>query len=412
MNTFQSSVSWSDENGDLLFYSNCGMMTAFPSSGNGYIWNANHNLMPNGVLSDSCGCMSSAGSGLVIQDFNDPDLYRIYMTDCLENIIHFPNDHVGLRYTTVDMSLDGGLGDVTEKGIHIYGDVNNQLSEGLTGTRHDNGFDYWLVTHSNYNDTFYVFLVNASGIAGPDIYKTGPGMNSGSEGRMEISPNGEFLIYGTTRYDFNTATGEVSNPVDLGNHGRKASFSPNSQFIYATDLVRLYQFDNNAPDLIASQQLIFEPTDTMSMQFSSIQAGPDCKLYAGTPSLYLGVIHQPNLSGIACNYVHNGLSFTSQNTDLWLPNYIRSDFDCLYATLPEYSGISWELHQDIASQDIYINIPNELIGKSFRIIDIQGKILHQANLENLQTVINISAYQCGIYLLIIEGSNQVEKIVR
>ncbi|MBK6984638.1 MAG: hypothetical protein IPH32_07715 [Bacteroidetes bacterium] len=49
----------------------------------------------------------------------------------------------GLYYSIIDMSLNGGLGGITStKAVHLLSGTN----EWLTGTKHTNGTDFWVVT--------------------------------------------------------------------------------------------------------------------------------------------------------------------------------------------------------------------------------------------------------------------------
>lgn len=100
MITYEGCSTISNENGKLLFYTD------------GYrVWNKNHQMMPNGT--DLLGHSSSTQSGIIIPKPNTPGIYYIFTVPELAG----PD---GLRYSEVDMSLNGGLGDITSKKTSYY----------------------------------------------------------------------------------------------------------------------------------------------------------------------------------------------------------------------------------------------------------------------------------------------------
>ena len=82
----------SDINGNLLFYTN-GIN----------VWNSQHSVMPNG--SGLTGNTSAGQCALIVPIPCDPNKYVIF------HVTEFSNPGY-LHYTVVDMSLNGGLGDV------------------------------------------------------------------------------------------------------------------------------------------------------------------------------------------------------------------------------------------------------------------------------------------------------------
>jgi hypothetical protein len=418
METFQTTLSYSNEAGELLFYSNGGGISGFDMFV-GRVWNRNNEVMPNGVLCDTCGCQSVANGGVVIPDFVNPDIYHIYMPDCIETITHTPEAHVGLRRTTIDMSLDGGLGDVVEQGVPIYGGPDNFMGETIAATQHQNGIDYWIVTHDHYypeSDTFYVFLVTEAGVAAPIIQRIG----SSSDLGMEISPDGKKLAFGSGIYDFNNGTGMLSNFIELGDgegahFGLGKCFSSNSQMFYTSDCLSLFQYDLNAADIVGSKTVIFNNGDSTTCHMKSMQLGPNCKIYITIlDQNHFGVINLPNASGLACNYVDTQLSTGVYYFETFnFPSYINSRFDCETATIDEFTDLDWTVSHSIDGNFIEIKVASLATATTYSITDGQGRVvLHNALALGLKTSVDISSLARGVYYISVENGGNAKKIIR
>lgn len=88
MNTLEGCSTISNSSGQLLFYTD-GVT----------VWDRNHNIMPNGT--GLMGHESSTQSSLVIPKPNDPNIYYLF------TVSEINSD--GLRYSVIDMSLNGGV---------------------------------------------------------------------------------------------------------------------------------------------------------------------------------------------------------------------------------------------------------------------------------------------------------------
>ena len=122
-------INVSDSAGNLLFLSD-GVV----------VLNKNKTIMPNGC------CLDAEGSGfnqpiLTIQKLDDDSSYYIFATG-----FWHPTNANALRYSVVNMRLDGGLGDIEPafKNIPVPGAATAWWS--VTGTRHGNNKDIWVVT--------------------------------------------------------------------------------------------------------------------------------------------------------------------------------------------------------------------------------------------------------------------------
>ena len=191
----------SDENGNLLFYTD-GIL----------VWNKQHAVMPNGNGLMG-GYSSSTQSSLIVPKPGDSQHFYIFTADEEGG----PN---GFRYSAVDITLNGGLGDVTVKNILLHSPV----SEKIAATKHCNGKDIWVVTHAYGSDAFYAYLVTASGVnTTPVISHTGnfiPVTYATMAGQLKISRDGTKIAaangeIGVDLLDFNNQTGVISNPLYL-----------------------------------------------------------------------------------------------------------------------------------------------------------------------------------------------------
>lgn len=172
--------------GSLLFYTNGGPGPNQLQDTVGAIWNRNHQIMPNGDLDSAGGCMSSAQGALIVPNPANADQYYLFTLDCAENFFVS-----GLRYSIIDMTLDGGLGDVTVKGVQLTDSVN----ENMCAIKHANGTDYWLLfnkgnSYVNFqliSDKYHAYQITSSGILPPVITSIGPGYPSTSSIKANLS---------------------------------------------------------------------------------------------------------------------------------------------------------------------------------------------------------------------------------
>ncbi|MBK7031583.1 MAG: hypothetical protein IPH45_21370 [Bacteroidales bacterium] len=69
-----------------------------------------------------------------------------------------PNPTKGLNYSTIDFSTASGLDTLEAKKLL------NETPEKLTGVRHGNGHDFWVVAHGWNNNSFHAYKVTNSGV--------------------------------------------------------------------------------------------------------------------------------------------------------------------------------------------------------------------------------------------------------
>lgn len=98
------------------------------------------------------GGWSSTQSALILRQPGTDSIYYIFT---VEEFLYG-----GLCYSIVDLTLQNGLGEVTQKNIPLL----LTCTERLTAVRHANGIDYWIVIHGWNNNKFYAYHFSATGV--------------------------------------------------------------------------------------------------------------------------------------------------------------------------------------------------------------------------------------------------------
>ncbi|WP_299099560.1 T9SS type B sorting domain-containing protein [uncultured Winogradskyella sp.] len=390
INTLEGCTSISDAEGNLQFYSD-----------GRTVWNSNHQVMSNGNYALGTGLLgdpSSTSSGLIVPKPEDPTKYYLFTVDepHHDNASAYPNQFVGtydqggtvpgqddgfnngFNYSLIDMSLNGGLGDVDaiEKNIHLVTydpastlEIQYKCSEKITAVRAEDCTSFWVITH--FGDKFYSFRVDVNGVnTTPVISTVGPnipieGYRRNSLGYLKASPDGSKVIaanFGRATiaagnapgsvdlFDFNNETGVISNHIELygpqnNNSPYGVEFSAENRKVYATisegaggaGTSHVMQWDLESSDIINSMQIIHSSTQ---MTAGALQLGIDRRIYRAQLSYtgndnisdYLGVISNPEADATDVNYNQQGvlLDILGSNVNksrIGLPPFIQSLFN-------------------------------------------------------------------------------------
>ncbi|MBW7867477.1 MAG: gliding motility-associated C-terminal domain-containing protein [Brumimicrobium sp.] len=327
MNTYEGCSSISDKDGNLLFYTN-GIT----------VWDRTHQIMPNG--SGLMGHTSAAQSGIAIPKPGDSKKYYLIT-------VPHEGSYEGMRYSIIDMTLNNGLGDVVSsaKNIPMFG----LSSEKIAVVRHSNGVFFWIIgryLEFGKSQTYITFLLDCDGIhvESPIIAEGISTTISENWGYLVASPDGKKLacaseITGIELLDFNNETGEISNPLYLGNMNYAGwdwghygvAFSPNSKILYGTNIENwaVAQWDLTAQDIPNSQFYLGDSEGSATVRPNykggAMQLGPDGKIYyCHTGNAFLGVINNPNVLGLGCNMQNNAVDLGGRQSRLGLPPFIQS----------------------------------------------------------------------------------------
>lgn len=312
--------SISDANGNFLFYTD-GVS----------VWDKNHDVMPNGNGLD--GDYSSTQSALVVPQPGNPGIFYVFTVDNEAG----PD---GFRYSTVDMALNSGLGDVVDKNVLVY----TPTTEKIGAVKHKNDEDIWIVTHEWNSNNFRSYLLSSSGLSSNPVTSSAGSIISGNMGNtigyLKFNPQRCKMVCAIFSslffelYDFDDETGIVSNALTFpANYDRVygMEFSPDGTKLYTAtngDPSNIWQYDitsGTVSGILATEYLVGSYSGLYSL--GALQLGPDNKIYCGRNGQpYLDVINNPNGSGSACDHISNGFALTSGTSQLGLPTFFESFF--------------------------------------------------------------------------------------
>lgn len=331
----EACASVSDQSGNLLFYTD-----------GSRIWNRNHALMPNGSMIHGMSgevTESSQHGAQIVPVIGQPGKYYVFSLTMWE--LHSRDYGGKLFYSIVDMSLNGGLGDVDPSAKWVY--VDSNLSEKMIAVPGDD-CNIWLVVHDLDTNQFRAWEITASGISTTPvtsmagIYGSLPGPAGittvirnrwWSVGQINVSPDRKKLAIACLApgyaelFDFNPTTGMVSGGVVVdsvllssGNSHCGVAFSEDNSKLYVSAVREtnhagndraMYQFN-----LLAGSPAAIRASKTFVGTCginSHLRRARDGKIYflhnSGTD--ILGVIGQPNLPVPACQYQANYVTLTS-----------------------------------------------------------------------------------------------------
>ncbi|MEM9836962.1 MAG: gliding motility-associated C-terminal domain-containing protein [Bacteroidota bacterium] len=335
METFEGCVSYSDVEGQLLFYTNGGGRVPDVSlQDGGTIWNRNHDIMyeMNGAEG---GGFSAIQSSIAFPVPGQDDQYYLFTMEENEFDIGGPipgqPQGRGLSYFIIDMTLNGGLGGVALADQRVF----IPSFESLSATPIAGGTGHWVVCSQGNNEGLVVVSVTESGVGTPSLQAT----DLPVAGQFKISPNGQYILADKSIYAFDNLSGTVSpTPVFSIENGSNltASFTPDSRYIYAISFVNgqrlLIRFDLAATDIAASAATLANLGTGFAFQ---MQIGPNGSLYfleeEGTTNNFgLSEITCPSTASPTLTRILIDLTGTSEALYSGLPNFV----DAIFAVPP------------------------------------------------------------------------------
>ncbi len=322
------SASICTPDGKLLFYTN------------GYsIYDSTHTLMPNSKDERYITDVSNYQSALIVPL---PDSAHIFYLFTTEGISYKGFETNLLHYSIINMRLNSGKGDVEQGKRRIP--LLMFSGQRLTGTKHANGKDYWVISNklhsfindsSSRSDSIFAWQLTSSGLKSPVTTKTGYKDIGRGEGYLKISPDGKKIAYATYLTDsilfasFNDSTGLLSN-IWIVNEDKNAfvfsvEFSQLNNYLYVSQgkKRKIYQYKaqaNSKLEFIQSKKLIDSSAINGRLP---LQLGSDGKIYVEEGGNgYLHVIHAPDSLGVKCRFRKNAVYLSGKTSLMGLPNFV------------------------------------------------------------------------------------------
>ena len=308
------------------------------------VYNRLHAKMKNG--DGLFGNPGSTQNSIIIPAPRNDSIYYIFTTEAA-------GGSKGLNVSTVNIRRDGGLGEVTDKNIHLA----DNIFEKITAVQNCNRRDVWIAVREFDSDIYKVFSVTSAGISGPVVSNTGLQITDNSSnaiGAMKFSNDGTMLAaaHGYSNdiielLSFDNTTGLLTNPRtfrcntssplanSVGTYG--IEFSPNNKLLYCSSYLpeignsNLFQFDvslNSAAAIASSKKVIQVLPEEI---LAALQIGIDKKIYASSWGDYsLSVISNPDIPDTGCHFIHNVVRVgigNGHNCQGGLPSFIQSYFN-------------------------------------------------------------------------------------
>ncbi|PQJ77949.1 T9SS type B sorting domain-containing protein [Polaribacter porphyrae] len=463
INTLEGCSSFSDSNGNLLFYSD-GIK----------VFDRNHNLMTytNGNRADDLkGDPSSTQSGMIIPKPGSSTIYYLFTVDdgpSFNNNGGITEDGKGLNYYTIDMSLNNGNGQLIDENndgvffTDLSNGLHNDWTEKVAAVRGKECNTFWVVSADNTN--FYSFKIDDSGVNLTPVPSPVNNFVSG-RGYLKLSPDGSKLAIANQSsnavlYDFDNSNGKVSpnngtillNGINGSFNGGQPygiEFSADSKKLYVSTVsgfrqtlsnapvnYKLFQFDLTDADIPGSGTIIHEQlagsTDFPQGGFrGALQLGPDGKIYATIPlayqdpnnaanpngdAPYLDVIENPYEVASKVIFTKNAIYLGTKFATQGLPPFISSLLLPINLTdsdtnLPIVSNQALQLcvnqNKTIKPDDLDVGTSNENYIWTYTDGVNITEISNSATIKNLELT-NITASEAGTYSLkitAIDGCN-------
>ncbi len=343
--TTQEGVSTiSSKNGGLLFYTN-GVK----------VWDKTHTLMPTGT--GLMGATTSTQSALIVPKPGSDTLYYIFTTDSLGE-----NGLRGLRYSIVNINLNGGLGDVITSQKNILVELNS--NEQVTAIQHGNTCDIWIVAHRSGGLEYVAYLLSSTGLSSTPVVSSPGNFNYKyyNFGYMKGSHDGKklassFGLAGVELSDFDNFTGIVSNSGMLvvpnsDDMSYGVEFSPNSKLLYvsatgvnsaiggAVRKISQYNLTSGSIPTINSSvyTVVNEPLGQQGGSSGALQLATNGKIYVAIPNAtFLSSIEVPDAPLASCVYTSGSISLLGPGR----PTYSRRGLPAIYPSALQLADINY-----------------------------------------------------------------------
>jgi Secretion system C-terminal sorting domain len=339
-----------------------------------------------------------------------------------------------LFYSKIDMSLNGGNGEVVLKNKILINQVlfPDSLSPvGITACKHGNGRDWWILSKNRFGSKFHFFLLTPTG---PYYHHSQVIGYREGYGQYCFSPDGtRYGSYGTTEdfevFDFDRCSGMLSNfrhvVINDNMQATGASFSPNSKYLYGSSGIYLYQIDasSNQPDTtlvtVATWDGTFIPNSPWATHFWFQQLADDGKIYVatGASTMAMHSIEQPDLADTLCDVQQHSVLLPTFNLNIPnFPNYnlgplIGSPCDTLvgiHEIFDKPINLTISPNPNNGQFEVNYELPQNEQGV-LEIINILGEVVYKHQLVQWSSVHRLNLdVSSGIYQVMVTTSKTRE----
>lgn len=220
------------------------------------IWNRDGVPMANGT--DLNANASTTQAAVVFPITHDETKYGVITNNTEAGV----KDAGELYYSTIDMTLNGGLGDVVTKNNPLWGSTTGYSSEASTAAPKPDGSGYWILTFNPGSTNVHVFSFDIASQTSSHVITVSSGGGIGrfyptQSGFGSLNFNEDYTrlvlaagnhctgtcagYYGLIRtLDFDSSTGYVTNRNMWNGYangtGYSADFSPQGNYVYSATL--------------------------------------------------------------------------------------------------------------------------------------------------------------------------------
>ena len=431
-----TSASICDHNGSLLFSTSYDTDVLIAGVAGGEVYDSAHNLMQNGDNLKYGGWYQEA---IIIPNPSDSNKYYIFHVGV--------TNYYGLYYSEIDLSLNGGLGAITQKNVQL---LNLKSIICISAEKHGNGRDWWLFFKtygSNANNDIYKFLVSPTGISGPFIQSIGELTTAGLV-QMVINNKGNQMailnyVGMIELVDFDRCNGQFSNYKLIKQNVTvppvpgiiSGAFSPDGTKLYvSTQYNDSYLLQFNLQDSLPQNTVDTIHQFTIPIDVGGfLKLAPDNKIYWSCAwndgvtfnypypdtsynvyNTYLSVINSPDSLGAACDFQPYSFYLGGGRTYYGLPNNPNYDLgplvgsvcDTLTVGLSEITNYKNNItvYYDAGWQMAFVNAKG-LKGKNytFQLYNLNGQLVLQEqgklNTEYFTKDLSLVNNASGIYLV-------------
>lgn len=289
------------------------------------VWNKNHTQMPNGFAIGTDYNHDCVQGSVIIPFPNDSNKFYIFTMD------NYLSARGYMRYSVVDMTLSGGLGDVLPWQKAVVLDSN--FLEAMTAVNVCNSV--WIASVKRATNEFCLYNINPAGVNHiPVVSQAGYSRKSNGVTTLKISRDKQKLAVTTLNgadtysyialHDIDFGTGKVSkgfiiDSTVMNNEFYGCEFSPDNKKLFTTlfSSRQVLQYDISVPvpaAINSSRRIVY----TASAPIGTPQLAPDNNIYIpvfnGTA---LDKISDCNLMSPACTYTPAAVPL-APSTQSWI----------------------------------------------------------------------------------------------